>query len=391
MMMHSRAFALRPSSSRSARRPRASAIPDPDDMAGPRPARARPPRSNPGRPPASAPSTREPNVRRRRAPAGLPSQPPPPAPPAPGADAPPPPPAPASPPGPGFKGTLRYYHHAPSNTSYFTGAATLEAALPMERERALTHNLRSQPVNVYRSVAPQGTGTAGDDAEAEAGAGGLLHPYSAVLYWLCKAPGTAVGEWRLSKLKRLATALGLQNGDFVEAWILPGGELELRRRAGGQQPSPHMESRTLTSRTPTAEPKGRARQPAFEVLGASEASGAGSELTRSLGRLRLTVGASKLQLTGAEAVRAAWPEACSAAGEARANQDLQLLARRPADGGPELCAYNLRLLWRVSVVSSVHALVQHLGLRNGDELELWRRVDGRVEARRDGSAEEGSQ
>ncbi|KAG2486147.1 hypothetical protein HYH03_015111 [Edaphochlamys debaryana] len=304
-------------------------------------------------------------VRRRRPPArATPVPNPAPAPAAPAAPAP-------EPLAPGYVGRLRLNMYADISTAYLTGADTIRALLPAQVAAAVAEGVRNQPVALHAAVGP----------------GGALRRYEVGLLWLCRVPGTAVGEWRLSPTLRLAQDMGLQHGERLEAWVLPGGDLELRR---AQQAAPTAAAVAAAASAAAAAPppapvrQARVRPPVFEVVPAGEAE---AELTGYLGQLSLAVGDNKVQMRGATGVQAAWPEAVRAGREARANQGVQLLARRPGDG--RVLAYNLQLLWRTNALSSVSAMAQDLGLqRHGDKLALWRRTDGRVEAVREEEEEE---
>ncbi|KAG2492667.1 hypothetical protein HYH03_009082 [Edaphochlamys debaryana] len=192
----------------------------------------------------------------------------------------------------------------------------------------------------------------------------------------------------------LLEALGLQDQDELEVWVLPGGRVLLRLaapaapQAGGAPAGARVPtSRFINSLRPAAEPE----------------PGGDEEL---LGRVTLTWREGKgCFLSRADTLKAAYPTAWAAARppqpkgpRSRAanaappaqgvKQVVVLLARSaaapggPAPGGPgPLLECDATLLTR-GHVSSVADLMRALGAEAGASLELWRLADGRVEARR---------
>ncbi|KAG2483645.1 hypothetical protein HYH03_017521 [Edaphochlamys debaryana] len=279
-----------------------------------------------------------------------------------------------------------------TGATYLRGSPTLRAALPAAAALALASpaDTTVQPVAVLARL----PGEAGPRCYADAAT--LRHR-------------KARSEWRLTLRKQLPTELGLVHGDEVELRALPDGGLELRKasaRAGERAPVMETPAVVVPGRAQArgqvgraapwsskqvaaggeeapVEPsrpapiRRRARPAAVEGALAPEA---GTPAAALLGRVRLLTGHRKTYMTGIEALRAAFPGALEAARRSRANQDVQVLA---CDAAGRLQAHDLKLLWRTQQLSSVGALAQALALaEHGQEAELWRRADGRVEARR---------
>ncbi|KAG2486146.1 hypothetical protein HYH03_015110 [Edaphochlamys debaryana] len=256
-------------------------------------------------------------------------------------------PAPESQPPPEGRllGLLRL--HLPADgAAYVTGAATIRAAWPQQAALALQRGLASQAVALQ--AGPQ--------------AGGPALECTANLYY-----GVTRGEWRVTQLRPVAQGLGLEHGAVLEAWALPGGRVELRRPALAP-PGAGVRGRRLGA-------VARAEEAALPV--GPQAAGPAPMATGLLGRV--SVGANRY-LAGAAVLQAAFPAARSAALATGQSQAVSLLARSRGEGG-EVLEYAVTLLGKTRLLSGVAALLGDLGAGPGDELELWRRMDGRIEAR----------
>ncbi|KAG2500109.1 hypothetical protein HYH03_001691 [Edaphochlamys debaryana] len=286
-------------------------------------------------------------------------------------------------------GYVQRTEFSPGYPMYISGQPAIRAAFPAALEQAVSGARRSgQTVTLLATPAGADTGE--------------LQPYLLTLQ--PKRRG-----YVLQQFNKFVTDLGLQHGDKMELWLREDGQVEARRPVSAPHPSQaDIPNRPLRRPAPS-----RADTPAHvtgwgvttgqtadgqtaagDLQAGTHAAGAGylgalqvyyqGRTDTSPGRPQHMTGQPAIFAAFAADVQAAHESACTGSCESR---DVVVCAAPAGEAAGALQPFRLWIYFQQGPrggyrLQGVSELARALGLQHGDRVELWRREDGRVEARR---------